>query len=93
MELPTEAVLNIAGFVGRGDRMSEFREYCNLQQTCTSIHDICCEEVYGNKQWYGKLCSEINFLAMLEEIYRNSRWIMGKPWPRYNNKYAKIKNR
>ena len=92
MDLPAEVLSDIAGYVGPGfDRRSVVRSSCQLQQTCTALHDVCAEDVYKAKEQWGYFSDDFRKLAILEDHYRTCRWIVGMPWPRYNKKYSLIK--
>ena len=82
---------NIAEFVGPSlARKSGVRASCQLQQTNTKIHDVCAEDVYRAKEQWGYFSNDLRKLAILEDSYRNLRWIARMPWPRYNKKYSLI---
>ena len=66
------------------------RASCQLQQTCTALHDVCAEGVYKAKDQWGHLYQNIRISAILEENHRNCRFILGMPWPRQNKKYQNL---
>ena len=92
MELSPDVLAIITEFVGPGvDRRSGVRASCQLQQTCTQVHDACVEDVYKAKEQWGYLYQHLRTSAILEDHYRTCRWSIEMPWPRYNKKYPKIK--